>query len=197
VASAAVVEAAGPVVQGITLDRNTAGDAYFPTVHIHVLAVPSPVISLTMGQRLLDDSGAQKQVMFSRHAEEFRVAVEGVRRQSSLSLDEPPGIVEVVRALHDHAKNRHAGGHPPAVHEVGQSILVAAVCAEQDLVDEGIAVARSLLEVWPRTRLPLDWVNGRVWLDEVLGRARDAKDLARVVDQQIGYHRLADIPNLI
>lgn len=114
----------GPVVQGITLDRNTAGDAYFPTVHIHVLAVPFPVISLTMGQRLLDDSGAQKQVMFSRHAEEFRVAVEGVRRQSSLSVDEPPGIVEVVRALHDHAKNRHADGHAPAVHEVGQSILV-------------------------------------------------------------------------
>ncbi|MEV1118832.1 hypothetical protein AB0I91_27515 [Actinosynnema sp. NPDC049800] len=79
----------GPVVQGITLDRNTAGDAYFPTVHIHVLAVPFPVISLTMGQRLLDDSGAQKQVMFSRHAEEFQVAVEGVRRQSSLSVDEP------------------------------------------------------------------------------------------------------------
>ncbi|MEV1118833.1 hypothetical protein AB0I91_27520 [Actinosynnema sp. NPDC049800] len=40
-------------------------------------------------------------------------------------------------------------------------------------------------------------MNGRVWLDEVLGRARDAKDLARVVDQQIGYHKLADIPNLI
>ncbi|XVS61790.1 hypothetical protein ACQPYE_26290 [Actinosynnema sp. CA-299493] len=174
------------------------GDAYFPTAHIHVLAVPFPVISLTLSQRLMNDhSGVQKQITFSRHAEEFQVAAEGMRRQSGLSLDEPPGIVDVVRALHEYAKNRHDGGHPPAVHEVEQSILVAAVCAEEELVDEGIAVAASLVEVWPSARLPLDWVSGRAWLDGISDRARQVDELARVVDQQVDYHKLGNIPNLI
>ncbi|MFE9745366.1 hypothetical protein ACFYOT_10710 [Saccharothrix saharensis] len=139
----------------------------------------------------------QKPVMFSRHMEELQVAAEGLRRQSRLSLYEPPGIADIVRDVHEYAKNRHAGGHPPAVHEIEQSILVSAICGEADLIEEGVSVAHSLMEVWPRTRLPLDWVNGRVWLDGVLSRAQDVRELTRVVDQQIGYHKLTEIPNFL
>jgi len=42
----------GPWVQGITLERSSAGDDYRPTAHVHALTRDFPVISLTLASPL-------------------------------------------------------------------------------------------------------------------------------------------------
>ena len=42
----------GPWVQGITLERTSAGDEYRPTAHVHALTRDFPTISLTLASPL-------------------------------------------------------------------------------------------------------------------------------------------------
>lgn len=86
----------GPVVQGICLDRTTADDGYVPTAHVHALTREFPVISLTLGHRLQTLSGQPQSVPFHRHERDLQDAVDSLRTQSPLALDDPPTLAESV-----------------------------------------------------------------------------------------------------
>lgn len=63
---------------------------------------------------------------------------------------------QIVREYHSAAIDRRVKGHPPAVPEMEDSVLVAAAAGRKDLVDEGLRLADELANVWPKSRLPLD-----------------------------------------
>lgn len=146
----------GPVLQGVTLDRSTSGDAYFPTVHIHALTREFPVISLTVGQRLVTSSGVQEAVKFSRHVENYRDASRCLAEQAGLSLDVRPTIEDIVQELRAFAVSQQAQGSPPAVNEVEDSVLIPAANGSVGTVEESLQLARDLLDSWPKARLPLN-----------------------------------------
>lgn len=183
----------GPVLQGICLERTTSGDEYFATAHVHALTSEFPVISLMLNQRLLSSSGQPERLRFARHEAEFRSAAARLSDQSKLSLGEAPSLEQIVRGYHSAAVHRQAKGHPPAVLEMRDSILTAAAAGRKDLVEEGLRLADELANVWPKSRLPLDWESKAVWLAELTFKANDPDALWEVVEGQIAKHELEKI----
>ncbi|MFD9502452.1 hypothetical protein [Streptomyces sp. NPDC060035] len=183
----------GPLVQGITLDRSTSGDAYFPTAHIHALTRPFPAVSLALGQRLASRSGMPEAIRFTDHAEDYLDAARRLAGQARLSLDVPPPVGDVVTELHAFAVAQHSMGSWPAVGEVEDSILISSASGDRDLAEEGLQLARDLVKKWPKHRLPLDWVGGKVWIASLSKKADNAEDLRAIVESQVRAHKLAKI----
>ncbi|MDX3311229.1 hypothetical protein P1S61_19595 [Streptomyces sp. ME08-AFT2] len=183
----------GPVLQGVTLDRSTSGDAYFPTAHIHALTREFPVISLTLGQRLVTSSGVQEAVTFSRHAEDYSGAAGRLAEQARLSLDLPPTVEDVVRELRAIAVSQQAQGGPPAVNEVEDSVLIPAASGSVDISRESIQLARELLKKWPKSRLPINWTSADEWLEGVSEKAGNVDSLHEIIDGQIAFHKLSKV----
>ncbi|MFF3581617.1 hypothetical protein [Streptomyces mirabilis] len=184
----------GPVIQGVTLDRTTAGDGYFPTAHIHALVREFPVISLTLGQRMVTPSGVQESVSFARHSSEYQSAARRLVAQSRLSLEEPPTISSVADALYEHVSVQQGRGLPPAVRELEYGVLIAAVAGEPSLVESGLRLARQMVDLWPKSRLPLDWKGSGIWLAGLEERIADPSVLSDAVEQQISFHKLVKVP---
>ncbi|MFI5631464.1 hypothetical protein ACIA8E_19240 [Streptomyces sp. NPDC051664] len=183
----------GPLVQGITLDRSTSGDAYFPTAHIHALTRPFPVVSLALGQRLASRSGMPEAIRFTDHAEEHPDAARRLAGQARLSLDVPPTVGDVVTELRASAMAQHGMGWPPAVGEVEDSILISSASGDRDLAEQGLQLARDLVKKWPKHRLPLDWVGEKAWISSLSKNADNAEDLRAIVESQVKAHKLAKI----
>ncbi|MEE4494954.1 hypothetical protein [Streptomyces sp. BE230] len=183
----------GPLVQGITLDRSTSGDAYFPTVHIHALTRPFPVISLTLGQRLASSSDMQESIRFTDHAEEYLDAARRLVGQARLSVDAPPTVGEVVTELRASAIAQHGMGWLPAVQEVEDSILIPSASGDRDLAEEGLQLAQDLVKKWPKHRLPLDWVGEKAWITSLSMEADNVEGLRAIIESQVKAHKLAKI----
>lgn len=187
----------GPVVQGVCLDRTTSGNEYMPTAHVHALTRDFPVISLMLGQRLEGASGQPERVLFANHDGEYRAAVGALRVQSVLSLsEEPPSLEQVVRAYHSAASASYDKGFPPAVPEMEDSVLVAAAAGLADLLQEGLALAGELVDLWPKARLPLNWRGSEDWLEGLRAKAADAVALSATVHHQVARHKLAKVRNV-
>lgn len=183
----------GPAVQGITLDRSTSGDAYFPTVHVHALTREFPLVSLTLGQRLTGASGQPVSIVLSRHEEAFSDAAVELANQSNLPLHEPPSVEDIVGAYHSFALGQQRKGLAPAVLEMEDSVLIAAAAGFPSLVESGIALATELAATWPKARLPLGWEGAQSWLDGLIGKASDVESLSEITESQILKHKLAKV----
>ncbi|MFJ8040791.1 hypothetical protein ACIRBX_09840 [Kitasatospora sp. NPDC096147] len=188
-----LVRRIGPVLQGITLDRSGAGDAYHPTAHLHALTRPFPVVTLGLDQRLSGASGMPEAVRFARHAADFPAAAERLAAQSVLPLRESPTVAEIVRALQNRATAHRTKGWPPAVQVVEDAVLVSAAVADRELIGSSLDLARQLSRTWSSGRLPLDWPGTDAWLAALERRAADPDALAAVVAGQIAVHGLAKV----
>jgi hypothetical protein len=183
----------GPVVQGITLDRSTAGDAYFPTAHIHALTRKFPVVSLTLSQRLRAASGVQESIRFAEHQALFQGAAERLASQSWLSLFGPPSIVDIVASLRSFATSQQERGYPPAVIEVEDCVLIAAASGDDALADECLDFASTIAEQWSPRRMPLDWEGVSQWTDQLRARVGNRSELMQLVAEQIAFHKLDSV----
>ncbi|MFD9338152.1 hypothetical protein ACFWBF_27685 [Streptomyces sp. NPDC060028] len=183
----------GPVVQGITLDRTTAGDGYFPTAHVHNLARAFPAITLALGQRLIGSSGMQESVRFSRHSDDFMDAAERLASQSNLSLSIPPTVAEIAKEYTSFAVAQQGKGHPPAVDSIEDGILIAAATGDRALVEDGLRIARELAGVWPKSRLPIDWNGSDAWISGLEERAANLNQLTAVIEGQVVFHKLTKV----
>ncbi|MFD7490608.1 hypothetical protein [Streptomyces mirabilis] len=183
----------GPLVQGITLDRSTSGDAYFPTAHIHALTRPFPVVSLALGQRLASRSGTPEAIKFTDHTEDYLDAARRLAGQARLSLDVSPPVADVATELRAFATAQHGLGSWPAVDAVEDSILIPSASGDRGLAEEGLQLARDLVKKWPKHRLPLDWVGEEVWITSLRKSADNAEDLRTIVESQVRAHKLAKI----
>ena len=77
----------GPVLIGILLERDSTKDRYLPTFHVHNLAKPFPVITLTLSEPLRTEiTQAPDQIKVSQHESRFEEASERMDRQALLPL---------------------------------------------------------------------------------------------------------------
>ncbi|MFI8503507.1 hypothetical protein ACIGFK_34110 [Streptomyces sp. NPDC085524] len=160
---------------------------------MHALTREFPVISLTLGHRLERSSGQPETVLFTRHENEFQDAVSALNAQCRLSLNEPPSLDEIVREYHSACSTRQEKGLPPAVLEMEDSILIAAVADRGDLVEAGIALAEDLAARWPKARLPLDWISTDAWLEGLTAKAGNLEALENIVSGQVVKHKLDNL----
>lgn len=183
----------GPVLQGITLDRSTSGDAYFPTAHIHALTRPFPVVSLTLGQRLASDSGMQESIRFARHAVDHIDASRRLAEQARLSLGAPPSVGDIVKELHAFTVAQYELGNPPALNEVEDSVLISSASGDKRLAEQGLQLAQELVAKWPKSRLPLNWIGGEEWITSLAEKAASPEDLCAIVEGQVTLHKLTKV----
>ncbi|MFD7895404.1 hypothetical protein [Streptomyces sp. NPDC059743] len=94
------------------------------------------------------------------------------------------------RGYHSVCSARQQMGLPPAVVEMEDSILIAAVARRGDLVEDGLRLAGELGAVWPEARLPLGWTSADLWLEGLTMKAADPDSLSMVVSGQVVKHKL-------
>jgi hypothetical protein len=97
----------GPLVQGICLDRSSAGTSYRPTTHIHDLTVEFQCISLSLDQRLRDPrSGTAESIGVQFHD---RLYLEAARRLAGASLLPMIGDIPVESIVEAYERYRTSG----------------------------------------------------------------------------------------
>ncbi|MFD3381256.1 MULTISPECIES: hypothetical protein [unclassified Streptomyces] len=183
----------GPVVQGVILDKSTAGDQYYPTVHIHSLAQDFPVISLTLAQRLVKGAGVQESIDVGRHSEGFRSAAARLESQSELPLRSVPELTKIVGLLRKFAVAAQKGRLPEAVPELEGSVLVPAASENPEDVEESLKIVEQVSARWSGYESPSKWADTRDWLDWLRASAADGPGLVSVVEGQIAKHGLGEI----
>jgi hypothetical protein len=181
----------GPVVQGVTLDKSTSGEDYFPTAHVHALTQDFPTVSLTLSYRLLRLSGQPERISVADHGALFQEAAEKLREQSPLALSNPPSIDDIVGAYHMYAEAHQRSSTPLVALELEDSVLLAAAAGRPDLVDISLRVATGIARRWSQAPMGTDSITG--WLNDLKCRAGDSAALAELIQRQIDLHKLDKI----
>lgn len=186
----------GPIVQGITLDRSTYGDSYYPHAHVHALTRDFPDISLTLTQRLEKPSGVPEGIPVDRHDEKFMQSADRLKAQSSLSCEEAPALEQLVQRYWGYATDVQRGRIPNAIIELEDCVLVPAVVGNEELARESMQVVTRVAAGWSRAESPWGWDSTSDWLDWLTRRMLDVEGLAATVEEQILKHKLSNVRTL-
>lgn len=77
----------GPLMVGVCLDRDSSGDRYIPTFHVHFLGNEKSSLSLILETRVRPQSGgAYEEIRVSSHNESYKDSVRRLVEQAPLSL---------------------------------------------------------------------------------------------------------------
>jgi hypothetical protein len=192
----------GPWVQGITLERSSAGDDYLPIAHVHALTRSFPTISLTLPNPLRNHAGIAERILVKDHAECYVEAARRLGECSDLPLDSVPSLPQILSAYRSFIDGHRANGVPAAYVELEDIIDGPAVLAIdgpardgvvlREAVRKGANLAAAEAALWslgpPGFSTPAEWV------EQVVARAADPTGLARCVAEQVAQHRLAALP---
>lgn len=96
----------GPLVQGITLDRDSTNTNYLPIFHVHNLGKQDDdFISLTLKQPLLTEkTHYPDKITLSRHEKEFFTIVERFKKQTPLSYLGNLTVKDVIKTYYSYIK---------------------------------------------------------------------------------------------
>lgn len=104
---------AGPLLQGICLDRDSWGDIYKPTFHVHCLGIPSSVVYLTLATQVRTPrSGGHTMVQFRFHQQEYMKIVGYLAEQLPLPLDGDLRVEDVLGAYLAYMRENRAVSSP-------------------------------------------------------------------------------------
>jgi hypothetical protein len=188
--SAHLLRRVGPLAQGVLLERSGDSERYTPTVHIHPLVIPSPVIALGLMTRLEGGGGS---VYVRRHEIDHEDAARRMREQSPLPFDGLTLPMVVDRLREQALAKQKPAGWADGVGELGGAILLAGVCGRDDLVEEGLELARSLSKKW-QDKWYERWGEPADWPESLAEKAADRSALQRVVDSEADRHGLGNLP---
>lgn len=114
-----LMKIAGPMVIGIVLEKSADASFYKPTCHVHCLARPSDVITLTLWQPLHSRTGSADIIMTRSHEDVYKEAALRLQQQVPLPLKSMVYVDQFVASYRTHADR--------AVHGE-QQVLLAADC---------------------------------------------------------------------
>jgi hypothetical protein len=192
----------GPWVQGITLERSSAGDDYLLIAHLHALTRPFPTISLTLASPLRNRAGVAERILVSDHAESYVDAARRLGESSDLPCDSAPTLPQILSAYRTFVSEHRANGVPAAYVELEDIIDGPAVLALDgptrdsvvlvDAVREGANLAAAEAALWGMG--PPGFLTPAQWVEQIVARAADPTRLARCVAEQVTQHRLSALP---
>jgi hypothetical protein len=183
----------GPLVQGVTLERSSSGNDYLPTAHVHALTRSFPVISLTLAERLLGDSGVEQRIRVSDHESSFAWAVDRLREQSHLSLDRAPSLGDILARYRDVILSSQTMGVPSGFIELEDLVLLPAVLGMSAEVGRGIDLAREVSSRWSTS--PHGWPSIAIWVQHLEDDARSVGTLKTRVSEEAEKHKLLALPS--
>jgi hypothetical protein len=183
----------GPLVQGVCLDRDSSNAAYLPTLHVHCLCRPFPVLSLNLGQPLLSSrSGTAERISVQFHDTRSREACTRLVASSLLPVE---GDWRLAQVLEAHAKYRRLE-RPDARYPVPLMEDAVSVCAWLGKPDEAAAQAARHIEEakgWPENILVRQGgLEG--WRKTLNTLAESGDELRKVVAEQIEALKLQRLP---
>ena len=89
----------GPLLVGVSLDRDSSGEIYKPIFHVHCLGKEFPCVSLTLGSQLRSErSGGPSYVEVKWHEQKYKEAAARMVRQSLLPLEGDLSLGQVIDA---------------------------------------------------------------------------------------------------
>lgn len=103
----------GPLLVGICLDRDSSGEIYNPTFHVHSLCLADDTVSLMLGTQLRSErSGGPSYVEVKWHGQKYKEAAARMVRQSLLPLDGDLSLDQVIKAYHIYLSSPLGRAHP-------------------------------------------------------------------------------------
>ncbi len=183
----------GPLLQGVSFDRSRASDAYIPTSSVQLLAVPFGVAVSGLNSRLRKENGNGWWLEVSDHESVYREAAERLREQSPVPFDDGFTLSAVLGAHRERAQSLQLPESANGVQELEVLVLLPGIFGRDDLVEEGLKLARKLSAGWP-PQWHERWGKPADWLDDLARRAADQAGLQKVVDSEVKTIGLDGIP---
>ena len=183
----------GPLVQGVCLERDSVGGAYFPTTHLHNLCRPFPAMSLSLSQRLLSErSGTQERIAIQFHEQHYREAAQRLTQASLLPLIGNLTLRQVLEAHRGYRElSRPDSKYPVLLFEDGILLLAWSGQREQaaGLIDQYIGEMRD----WPATVMArFGGVGG--WEKKMVESIENPGNLQLTAQSQAQELKAADLP---
>lgn len=134
----------GPLLVGVCLDRDSGGDIYIPTLHVHCLCKEFPCVSLTLSEQLrAEKSRGPDYIEVRWHADKHVEAAARMARQATLSLAGDLSLSDVVAAYRGYMT------HPPGIYQCAvlyqDMILIAAWVGDTHMAGVLLAEVKSSL----------------------------------------------------
>jgi hypothetical protein len=183
----------GPLVQGVCLERDSVGGAYFPTTHLHNLCRPFPAISLSLAQRLLNErSRTQERIAVQFHAQHYREAAQRLTQASLLPLIGDLTLHQVLEAHRGYRElNRPDSKYPVLLFEDG--ILLFAWIGQRERAAELLNQYMAEMRDWPATVMArYGGVGG--WENKMVESIENSENLQVTAEFQAHQLKAADLP---
>jgi hypothetical protein len=182
----------GPLLEGIVLERTSGNDAYRPTFHIHSLLRESPVVTMTLAQRLRSDrSGGPDMVPVLHHERNYIDAARNLARQAPLALSGQLRVSEVIESYRRFAGR--FGSHYDANDLYDGIARLCAWAGDSELATAIVAEGFSRLGEWPPNVLAQ--IGGReAWRGQITAVVANRERLAAIMGEQIALLNLETIP---
>lgn len=170
----------GPFFQGVCLERSSGSTSYIPTSHLHCLCRDFPVVSLTLGQRLLlPRSGSEERILVQFHRDHFEDAARRLRAASLLPLERSWGLADLTSAVQTY----QTLGRPDSRYPIFafEDVVMAAVwLGECDRAKSAVAEYEKIVAGWPEN-ITARFDGNITWarkLREIIDNPRTLRDLA-------------------
>lgn len=171
----------GPFFQGVCLERSSGGTSYNPTSHIHCLCRDFPVVSLTLGQRLLSPrSGTQERILVQFHETHFEDAARRLAAASLLSLVDPWSLSDLISAVQTYETLGRPDSKYP-IFPLEDIVMAAAWLGEYDQALSAVAEYEETTAQWPKD------VKARLG-----GNIARASELRQLIDNPKALRDLAE-----
>jgi len=166
----------GPLACGICLNRDSGNDAYCPTFHVHNLAKPSSVVTLTLADPLRTvKTGVPETIRAMFHQQRFADAAKRLNSQATIPLSGSVHLKDCLNAYRDYM-HRPLGRYPLTLFEDIVTLFVW--CNQTANAEEALGDYEKAVNEWPKNAQPeigVDaWVRQcRFWIenpDEVHSR---------------------------
>jgi hypothetical protein len=182
----------GPLLQGVGFERSRASDAYVPSTGVQFLGFPFGDALSGLDSRLRTANGTNRWLELKWHESEYRDAAEQLRKQSPVPF-EGFTLPAVLKAHRARAESRQLPGAADGVQELEVLVLLPGLLGRDDLVEDGLKLARKLSADWPPQWYER-WGKPADWLDDLARRAADQAGLQKIVDSEVKKIGLDDVP---
>lgn len=178
----------GPVIQGIGLERLRSADVYVPTAHVHCLVGDFSVLTLAL--MCQPGNGTNGRMLYFER--ETRVAANAaeLRSKSSLSLDDPPTLRQIVDAYSADIDD-DLGNLVGLPDKLTDMVLIASYDSDPSTLAEAWQHAVDVAGRWRNP--PEGFGSTRVWLDQLRARSEDRPRLDALLAQRLQEMRLGGV----
>lgn len=183
----------GPLIQGICLERDSSNTAYLPTLYVHSLCRPFPVLSLSLGQPLHSQkSGTIERLPVQHHEAKYPDACARLIASSLLPVE---GNWMLAQLLEAYEKYRHLN-NPDTRYPILIMEDAVSVCAWLGKYEIASSLANQYSlesQGWPENLLARQggWSSWKTMLTRL---ASSGEDLKQTVSDQIESLNLTQIP---